>query len=292
MKKSDVYFWVLSLCGGGILSFISFFNTITFYNILFSIWLGLFISGIIMSVVSIVLAEMSVDDQGTDHIDHIDHDMGDVDHMDHVDLIDNIEHDVGHMDQIDIDHVDHVDQVNHIEHIDQELGNADHIDHLDHANPDHVDHINQFEIQDVTPAPFMLLFSSFLLFFGITGITFFFILEVRFRFLVFFITPAVSYTLTKLISMIWKKMAKSRYYPISATKNLIGIEGEVILSVDHRGGLVKIPSDTPMKFERIHVKPFETDERYMKGENVYICDFKDGFLLVSSEREDIKKYHQ
>lgn len=257
-----------------------------------------------MSVVSIVLAEMSVDDQGTDHIDHIDHDMGHGDLMDHVDHIDNIDYEggyidhMGNVDQVDIDNVDHMDHIGHIEHVDQEFGNTDHIehldhiDHLDHANHDHADHIDQFEIQDVTPAPFMLLFSSFLLFFGITGIIFFLILEERIRFLVFFITPAVSYALTKLISMVWKKMAKSRYYPISATKNLIGIEGEVILSVDHRGGLVKIPSDTPMKFERIHVKPFETDERYKKGENVYICDFKDGFLLVSSEREDIKKYYQ
>jgi membrane protein implicated in regulation of membrane protease activity len=275
------------MSGGGLLSFLSFFNRIAFYNLIFSIWLGLFISGIIMSVVSIILAEMSVDDQSTDHIDHINHEIGHLDHGDYIDHIDNVDHYVGHADHVG--HIDHFDQMDHevgqnnqISHIDQ-LENTDH-DHIDHI--DHLDHL-----QDVTPAPFMLLFSSFLLFFGISGILFFFILEETIRFLLFFITPAISYVLTKLISVVWKKMAKSRYYTISATKNLIGMQGEVVLPVDHRGGLIKIPSDTPMKFERIHVKPIEKDQNYIKGENVYVCDFKNGFLLVSSERENIKKFY-
>lgn len=265
MKKSDLYFWIMSLSAASILSFFSIFNMIVVYNLIFSICLGLFIGGIIMSVLSIILAELSIHDHGADHdqIDHIDHDTGHIDHIDH---------ETGYPEH-SFEHADH----DHIEH--------DHFEH--HDKWDHIDHL-----KDVTPAPFMLLFSSFLLFFGLTGILLYFFLDQSLRFLLFFITPAVSYTLTKTISMVWKKVARSRYYQISSTKNLIGMEGEVILPVDHRGGLVKIPSETPMKFERIHVKPIESDKRYKKGENIYICDFKDGFLLVSSQREKIKKYHR
>ncbi|MFW9825169.1 MAG: hypothetical protein ACFFE4_19665, partial [Candidatus Thorarchaeota archaeon] len=60
------------------------------YDVFFSICLGLFIGGIIMSIISTILAEISTHDlQGTDHIDHFDH----IDHIDHAD--------VGQIDHID-----------------------------------------------------------------------------------------------------------------------------------------------------------------------------------------------
>ena len=80
-------------------------------------------------------------------------------------------------------------------------------------------------------------------------------------------------------------MAKSRYYSISSTQNLIGMQGEVILMVDHRGGVIKIPSPTPLKFERLHVKPLKLDSQFEKGEMVYICDVKNGFLLVDNNKK-------
>jgi hypothetical protein len=262
-----------------------------FYDMFFSICLGLFIGGIIMSVLSTFLAEISTHDlQSVDHIDHVDHaDLGHIDHIDHADLghIDHIDHaDLGH-----IDHVDHAD-LGHIDHVDHaDLGHIDHIDHADLGHIDHVDHADHTDssvFSDTTPAPFMLLFSTSLLFFGISGILFYYLFNYQVRFLLIFATLAVTYLLTKLISIIWKKIAKSRFYNISSTQNLIGQKGVIVLDVDKRGGVIKIPSNNPMKFEKIHVKPLNPDSSFEKGEEVYICDIKDGFLLVDNKVKSIQ----
>ena len=49
---------------------------------------------------------------------------------------------------------------------------------------------------------------------------------------------------------------------------LIGKEVKVILKVDDRGGVIKIPSKTPLKFERLHVKPVIEESIFEKGDRV------------------------
>ena len=71
--------------------------------------------------------------------------------------------------------------------------------------------------------------------------------------------------------------------------NLIGKEGEVILKVDDRGGVIKVPSKTPLKFERLHVKPVIEESIFERGDRVYICDAKNGYLLVDNSKRSIKK---
>ncbi len=84
-------------------------------------------------------------------------------------------------------------------------------------------------------------------------------------------------------------MAKSRYYTIISTQNLIGIEGEVILEIDDQGGVIKIPSETPLRYEKLHVKPLYSDTRFEKGEKVYICNVRNNYLYVDSNINSIKK---
>ncbi|MFX0073107.1 MAG: NfeD family protein [Candidatus Hermodarchaeota archaeon] len=247
------------------------------YDIFFSICLGLFIGGIILSIISILLAEMSTQDGGTDHFDHIDH----IDHVDHLDHIDHVDY---------LDHIDHVDHLDHIDHVDH----LDHIDKYDHIdNQDHIAHVEELNdstfLDDTTPAPFMLLLSTSLLFFGVLGILFSYIFAEEIKFIIFFLTPGITYMITKFISVIWRKIAKSRYYTISSTKNLIGTEGEVVLEVDEKGGIIKIPSYTPLKFEKIHVKSLKPGSIFEKGEFVYICDIKNSFFLVDKSDNLIKK---
>ena len=228
MRIYGYYYWLFMVIGGIIMTIISFFHAETLFNVFFNICLGLFIGGILMSVMSVVLAEMSTHDQDTDHFDHVDH----------------------------VDHFDHVDHVDHFDHV-------DHADHFDDTG-------DSIDLSDPTPAPFMLLFSTHLLVFGISGIIFYFVITDILKFMIFFLTPVVAYIITHYISVGWKKIAKSRYYVISSTINLIGKKGEVILYVDERGGVIKIPSQTPMKFEKIHVKPLNSDSRFERGEKVYI----------------------
>ncbi|MFX1393025.1 MAG: hypothetical protein ACFFAH_05555 [Promethearchaeota archaeon] len=299
MKKYFYYYWSSMVSGGTIMTIFSFFHSETIFNVFFNICLGLFIGGILMSIISIILSEMATNDHADhfDHVDHVDH----IDHFDHVDHVDHFDH-VDHVDHIDhFDHVDHVDHFDHVDHVDHfdHVDHVDHFDHVDHADHfdhvDHVDHADHFDdtgdsagLSDPTPAPFMLLFSTHLLVFGISGIIFYFIIANLLKFMIFFLTPVVAYIITLFISIGWKKMAKSRYYTIASTKNLIGKKGEVILGVDNRGGVIKIPSYTPMRFERIHVKPLKPDSRFEKGEKVYICDVKNGFLLVDHNKNLIK----
>ncbi|MFX1363644.1 MAG: hypothetical protein ACFFCE_09460 [Promethearchaeota archaeon] len=299
-RKNNVM--ILSIILSGLaFTLISFYNNY-FNDVLFSICLGLFIGGIIMSFISTILAEISTHDlQNIDHIDHAD--LGHIDHVDHIDHIDHA--DLGHIDHVDhIDHIDHtdfghIDHVDHIDHIDHaDLGHidyVDHIDHIDHADLGHVDHIDHFDetgdvslLNDTTPAPFMLLFSTSLLIFGISGILFYYLLADELKYMIFFASLVVTYLFTKLISTSWKKIAVSRFYNISSTRNLIGEKGIIVLEVDRRGGVIKIPSNNPMKFEKIHVKPINPDSSFEKGQEVYICDIKDGFLLVDNKFSSIR----
>ncbi|TFG25999.1 MAG: hypothetical protein EU532_10965 [Promethearchaeota archaeon] len=288
MRSYDFYYWTFMITSGIIMTIISFFHAADFYNIFFNICLGLFIGGIIMAMASIILAEMSAESQTTDQIDHIDH-IDHVDHLDHIDHVDHLDH-IDYVDHLDhIDYVDHLDYIDHVDHLDH-VEHADHFDHVEHADHfEHEDHnIDSNDLIDTTPAPFMLLFSTFLLVFGISGIILYSLITNWLKFLIFFITPFIAYFITHYISVGWKKMARSRYYDISSTQNLIGIKGEVVLMVDHRGGVIKIPSQTPLKFERLHVKPLKYDSQFEKGEKVYICDVKYGFLLVDNNKKLIK----
>ena len=108
------------------------------------------------------------------------------------------------------------------------------------------------------------------------------------RILLFIVTPIITYVVTKLISTGWKKMAKSRYYTISSTVNQIGKEGEVILTVDKQGGVIKVPSETPLKFEKIHVKPYRESEVFEEGTKVYVCDIQEDYLLVDTDKNCIR----
>ena len=217
------------------------------YDVFLSICLGLFIGGIILAIISTILAEISTQDYSSDGLDHVDH----------------------------IDHIDHLEK------------DFDHLDHFDHING--MDDVHDIFPDDTTPAPFMLLLSTTLLFFGALGLFFSFILIEDIKYIMFILTPSITYIMTKSISMGWKKMAKSRYYSIISTKNLIGKEGEVVLDIDDRGGVIKIRSNTPLKFERVHVKPLQNEKYYKKGEMVYICDMKQGFGLVDKNPDLIRR---
>ena len=229
------------------------------YDIFFSICLGFFIGGIIMSIISLILSEISTHNVQSEYsIDHFDH----FDHVDH------------------IDHFDHADHIDHIDYVDQ-------VDHLDDINHNTIDD-SSIDMSDTTPAPFMLLLSSFLLIFGISGMSFYYMIPMSSKFILFVLTPATAYIFTKFISIIWKKIAKTRIYRISSTINLLGREAEVVLTVDDKGGVIKIRTNTPLRFEKLHAKPLKDSFKFEKGEKVYICDIKNGYYLVDKNKGNIR----
>jgi len=266
------------------------------YDIFFNICLGLFIGGIIFSIISIFLAQMESQLGGTE-VDieaEIDIDV-DIDAEIDVDVDADVDIDVDIDADIDVDVDADVDiDVDVDADIDVDVDADVDIDvdvdaEVDIDTDVDLDVDSDIELDTdaigtyTTPAPIMLLISAYFLVFGMIGMVLNQI-PFGFRFITFIITPIVAFLAAKYLNVAWKKIAKSKYYIISSTKNLIGKEAEVILDVDKRGGVVKIHSSTPMKYEKVHVKPLNEESYFERGTKVFIVDVKDDFLLVDISR--------
>jgi membrane protein implicated in regulation of membrane protease activity len=266
MRKIECYYWFSMVSAAIIMTLVSIFLIDTFYNIFFNICLGLFIGGLFFSAISFILGELNSEVSGegelsidTDTDFTIDTDMD-------LDVEADINLDVEADMDLDVDADVDVDS-------DIDTGTAAEADSdLDSA------------IIEIAHAPAMLLLSASLLVYGISGIILYFIIAIPMKFIIFFATPVIVYINSKLLNYVWKNATKSRFYSISSTENLIGKKGEVVLKVDDKGGVIKVPSNTPMKFERIHVKPLIRGSNFESGEVVYVCDIKDGFLLVDKNK--------
>ena len=296
-KKKDNIALFLIIFIGLIFTFIGYFY-IPFYNIFFSTSLGLFFGGLILSIISTFLAQMESNITGAGELDaemdlDVDADVDvDIDADVDVDVDADVDIDVDADVDIDVD-IDYdtgveieIEGVEVDAEVDLEAGVE--IDSDVDINTDIGAEPDADIVSTVTPAPIMLLLSTFFLIFGISGIVLYYTVNEALRFLILFITPTIAYITTKIINFGWKKIAKSRYYQITSTKNLIGTKGEVLLPIDERGGIIRVPSNTPLKFERLHVKPLMSESNFERGDVVYICDVKNGYLLVDRSKKLIK----
>ncbi len=293
-KKDNITFFLIVFIGLLLTLVGIFYNNI--YNIFFSTCLGLFIGGIFLSIISTFLAEMESNISGAGEIDaDVDVDIdADVDVDIDADVDVDIDADVDVDIDVDIDADVDVDidadvDVDIDADVDVDIDADVDVDIDADVDMDADAEIDTGIIPTITPAPIMLLLSAAFLIFGISGMLLFQLIDGTLRFIVLFITPLIAYITTKFLNLSWKKLAKSRYYKISSTRNLIGVQGEVILLVDERGGIIKISSNTPMRFEKLHVKPVVDTSRFERGDRVYICDVKDGYLLVDNNKKSIKK---
>ena len=128
--------------------------------------------------------------------------------------------------------------------ISHDIDNSGHINHI------HGDH-NLETISDSSPAPILLLLSSFMLSYGIMGeILFNLKIDSLLRVLLIFGIPIA---LTKGISVLWKKLAKEQKgYEIPQVK--IDNQVETLTRVDTQGGLVLADtSDIDRAHEKLHL---------------------------------------
>ncbi|MFX1409629.1 MAG: hypothetical protein ACFFA6_04705 [Promethearchaeota archaeon] len=277
-KKKDTFAFFIIFLTGLSLTPIGYIYS-NFYDIFFSICLGLFIGGIILTILSTFLAQMESNVSGEGEFDFemdVDADAEiDIDIDTDIDV--DMDYDLGAEVELDAVEVD--------AEVDMDVG-------VDIDSDMDIDMEAEAEIDtslsDITPAPILLLLSTAFLVFGISGIILFYTINEMLKFIMLFITPFLAYIITKFINYGWKKLAKSRYYSIAASLNLIGKKGEVILPIDERGGLIKVPSTTPLKFERLHVKPLVEGSVFERGDIVYICNVKNGYLLVDYKKSLIK----
>ena len=292
-KRKDNIAIFLIIAVGLLMASIGFLYN-NFYSIFLSLCLGFFIGGFLLSIISTFLAQMESNITGAGEIDaEVDVDVDaevDVDIDSDIDIDTDVDVDIDS--DIDIDTDIDVDYDIEAE-IDVEVeADIDIEAEVDVDSDLDVETDGEFDsgiTSTITPAPIMLLFSTAFLVFGISGLSLYYLVGVNFRYLIFFITPTISFLSIKLINSLWKILAKSRYYRISSTMNLIGKQGEVILKVDDRGGVIKVPSKTPLRFERLHVKPVIEESIFERGDRVYICAVKNGYLLVDNSKRSIKK---
>ena len=310
-KDSITVFTIISV--GLVMTSIGFLFP-NFYNLFISLCLGFFIGGLLLSLISTFLAQMESNITGAGEIDaEIDVDIDaevdiDIDAEVDVDIDAEVDIDIDAEVDIDIDAEVDVDIDAEVDididaEVDMDIDAEVDVDidaEVDVDIDTDVDVDAEMDIEmegeydsdvisTITPAPIMLLFSTAFLVYGISGLSIYFLIRLDLRFIVFFAAPAISFLSIKIINLVWKFLAKSRYYKISSTKNLIGIEGEVILKVDRRGGILRVPSRTPLKFERLHVKPVIEDSIFEKGDRVFVCDVNNGYLLVDNKRKSIGK---
>jgi len=259
------------------------------YDIFFSICLGLFIGGLLFSIISLFLAQMESQSVGQEIDTDVDIDVDadidiDVDADIDIDVDADIDIDVDADIDIDVDADIDIDvDVDIDADVDMDLDMDIDVD-VD------IDLDSDIFGTTITPAPIMLLASAFLLVFGISGISLYYIITIEaLKFVMFIGSPSIGLITSKYLNVAWKHIAKSQYYKISSTQNLIGREGEVVLPIDKRGGVIRIKSTTPMKYEKLHVMPYDDSIHFERGLKVYIVAVKENKVMVSPNKIKIKK---
>ncbi|MHA1847695.1 MAG: hypothetical protein ACTSXU_08620 [Promethearchaeota archaeon] len=264
-------------------------------NVLFSIFLGMFIGGMIISVVLIVLLGFSIAnaqevdnasegsenfiEDGTDH--DLDHDAGDgFDHdLDH-DAGDGFDHDLDHDagDGFDHDVISESNNVGfhvHLDTGDVGLSGADGLLFSDKGQR----------------SPLLLRVSMFSMLSGLLGISFFNQLKMNaiILLLVAFIPPLF---INKIVNKAWRRLTVSETYLLPSSIPLIGRKAKVVIPVDIDGGVVRIEFNTPLGYQRIAVLPYDPSKVFNQGEDVYICGFgkRDGkeFYLIDDKIRNVK----
>ena len=266
------------------------------YDIFFSICLGLFIGGLLFSIISMFLAQMESQLSGHEIDTDVDIDADvdvdidtDIDLEVDVDVDADVDIDVDMDAGVDIDSDIDIDVDTDID-VDMDVDVDTDIDVDADIDLDDIDLDADMFGTTTSPAPIMLLASAFLLVFGISGISLYYIITIEaLKFIMFIGSPSIALISSKYLNVAWKYIAKSEYYKISSTQNLIGKEGEVTLPIDERGGVIRINSTTPMKYEKIHVMPYDDTNNFERGMKVYIVAVKDNKVRVSHNKNIIKK---
>lgn len=255
------------------------------YDVFFSVCLGLFIGGLLFSIISVFLAQMESQSLGQEIDTDVDIDAEiDIDADVDVDIDVDVDADVDIDADVDVD-VDVDMDIDADVDLDAEVDiDAD----LDIDTDIDVD-TDAIGIT-TTPAPIMLLLSAFLLVFGISGISLYYIITIEgLKFLMIIGAPIIGFFTSKYLNVVWKKIAKSQYYKISPTQNLIGKKGEVVFPINERGGVIRIVSSTPMKYEKMHVMPYNETSYFERGMNVYIVGVRNNKVIVDINKNLKKK---
>jgi hypothetical protein len=138
-------------------------------------------------------------------------------------------------------------------------------------------------------APFMLIFSMYLLWFGALGM----ILAPRLvnPFLWAGLVLSIPIALARLLAILWVKISRNVFYKVDQGIELIGKKGTVKIEVTAVGGTVSVQSE--YLTQQIPVKSLYPKSIFHQNEEVYICDYRnrtyyvDGFPGSIRNRKNI-----
>ena len=219
------------------------------------------------------------------------HDLGSHDLDSH-----ELSHDVGHEvgNEIGHGHIDHG-------HVDHHLHHSSDHDLATETDAMHVEIIHgetSIGEQDITMdtanailkmgnhTPLNLIMSFYLLSLGAIGVSLYTTFtgnEIPWLILVI----AVPLVITKLLSLVWQKLAQNLTYKVEQGMELVGKKGTVRVEVSGTGGLIGVTSE--LYTHELPVKSLYPLSKFQVGDQVYICDFQEGFYLVDSSPNSIRR---
>jgi hypothetical protein len=62
-----------------------------------------------------------------------------------------------------------------------------------------------------------------------------------------------------------------------------------VFPINERGGVIRIVSSTPMKYEKMHVMPYDDTSYFERGMIVYIIGVKNNKAIVDINKNLVKK---
>ncbi len=248
---------------------------IPWYEIVYSICVGTFFAGLVLTVLLIILS-------GSNLISHSDSSDINADDID-ADIDDSSFESLGHGDadfdtpsdgEIDLTSQS-LDEISHdtLGEIHDDMGSD--MGNLDTGNLD--------DIVYTSNVPLSLSMSLLLLWFGAIGLITFNFLQIKWIWVS--LTILLTVGIHRILIKIWGKIAQNWQYRLYSKKELLGEQATIKVDTSNDGGVISIK--TKIGIEQLHAKTLHPLAYYYSGDVVYIVDYAQGIYYVDADPENI-----
>ena len=253
------------------------------FEIIYSICVGAFFSGLILSILLFISAASNLGDESGEGAENSEVDSdSDVDVDTDIDTGLDLDVDADLDIEIDgeIDFDSDVDIEGETDYGADDLsGSADVSLSLDAGNIDDFVHTQ-------SQTPLSLVFSLYLLWFGAIGLLSFDFIPQKVLWLAVILLLPIG--MVKFIDKICVRLAQNSQYRIRSGAELIGREATVKIAVSTEGGIVSVKQTDYI--QQLAVKAQYRLAYYYPGDKVFVTAFKDGIYYVDSH--DAPEYHK
>ena len=134
--------------------------------------------------------------------------------------------------------------------------------------------------------PMSLIFSLYLLWFGVIGTSTHDFFSNSWMWLWVILIIIFPIVFVKIVSKFWKKISKNTAYRVRVGNQLLGREAMVKIPVSSDGGTVSVKSVGAV--QQLGVKSLHELSWFHTGMTVYICEYKDGIYFVDDNPTSVK----